>query len=55
LTAGNVSGTRGVLVEVLRDRIVWQPMTMKDGRPGYELRMPIAFDRLLISIVPVYK
>jgi hypothetical protein len=36
----------------LRDRIVWEPLTMSDGRPGYKLRVPIAFDRLLTSIVP---
>jgi hypothetical protein len=25
---------------------------MNTGKPGYELRMPIAFDRMLTSILP---
>ena len=43
--AGNVA-ERGLLEDVLGDR-GWEPMTTADGRPGYTLRMPIAFDRML--------
>lgn len=52
LAAGNVAEARRLLEDVLDDRIVWEPITTSDGRPGYKLRMPIAFDRMLTSIVP---
>jgi hypothetical protein len=51
LASGNVAETRGLLETVLRDRIVWRPTTFK-GAAAYELKMPIAFDRLLTTIVP---
>jgi hypothetical protein len=36
---------------VLRDRIRFRPVEGKDG-PSYELTVPIAFDRLLVSVIP---
>ena len=36
---------------VLRDRIRFRPVERKDG-PGYELTVPIAFDRLVVSVIP---
>jgi hypothetical protein len=37
---------------VLGGRIVFKPVQGDDGAPMYELQIPIAFDRLLVSIVP---
>ena len=44
--------TRGILETVLRDRIVCRPTTTADGAAAYQLTLPIAFDRLLTTIVP---
>ena len=33
------------------DRIRFRPVEGKDG-PSYELTVPIAFDRLLVSVIP---
>jgi hypothetical protein len=49
---GDITEARGLLTVVLRDRITFTPITGLDGNPVYELRIPIAFDRLLVSIVP---
>ena len=35
----------------LPDRIRFRPVEGKDG-PSYELTVPIAFDRLLVSVIP---
>lgn len=51
LVAGNVAETRQLLHQVLRDRIACRPTTVK-GAAAYELTVPIAFDRLLTTIVP---
>ncbi len=44
---GNVMEARGLLNVVLRERITFTPIVGLDGNPAYELRIPIAFDRLL--------
>jgi hypothetical protein len=48
---GNVTEARGLLSVVLRERITFTP---KIGPQGalYELTIPIAFDRFLVSVVP---
>ena len=48
---GNVTEARGLLDVVLRERITFTPKTV-NGVAMYELRIPIAFDRLLVSLVP---
>ena len=52
LAGGNVPETRRPLDSVLGGRIVFKPVRGDDGAPMYELQIPIAFDRLLVSIVP---
>ncbi len=52
LAAGNVDATRGLLEVVRRDRIVWKLPTLDSGEVGDELKLPIALDRMLTSIVP---
>ena len=52
LASGNVGETRQLLDLVLRERIVFTPIAGADGAPMYELQIPIAFDRLLVSAVP---
>jgi hypothetical protein len=51
MAAGNVSQTRELLSAVVPERITVTPI-LKDGRPMYELKIPIALDRLLVSVVP---
>ena len=52
LAGGNVPETRRLLDSVLGGRIVFKPVRGDEGAPMYELQIPIAFDRLLVSIVP---
>jgi hypothetical protein len=52
LASGNVPETRRLLDSVLGGRIVFKPVQGDDGAPMYELQIPIALDRLLVSIVP---
>jgi hypothetical protein len=52
LIRGNVTEARGLLTVVLRDRITFTPRIGSNGDPIYELTIPIAFDRLLVSVVP---
>jgi hypothetical protein len=52
LIRGNVTQARELLQAVLLERIVFRPITGEKGAPMYELTIPIAFDRLLVSIVP---
>jgi hypothetical protein len=42
----------GLLSVVLREPSTFRPTIGSDGRAMYELRVPIAFDRLLVSVVP---
>ena len=51
LIRGNGAESRRVFDLVLRDRIRFRPVERKDG-PGYELTVPIAFDRLVVSVIP---
>ena len=51
LIRGNVAESRRLFDLVLRDRIRFRPVDGKDG-PSYELTVPIAFDRLLVSVIP---
>ena len=48
---GNVAEARWLFDLVLRDRIRFRPVDGKDG-PSHELTVPIAFDRLLVSMIP---
>ena len=52
MVRGSVTEARQLMTTVLRSRIEFMPMTGTDGRPMYELTIPIAFDRLLVSVVP---
>jgi site-specific DNA recombinase len=52
LIGGNVAEARGLLQLLLRERIVFTPIAGDDGRPMYELQIPIAFERLLVAVVP---
>ena len=52
MVRGSVTEARQLLTTVLRSRIEFMPMTGTDGRPMYKLPIPIAFDRLLVSVVP---
>ena len=49
---GNVTEARGLLNVVLRERITFTPIVGLDGHPAYQLKIPLAFDRLLVSLVP---
>jgi hypothetical protein len=49
---GNVAEARRLFELVLRDRIRFRPVDGEDGAPSFELTVPIAFDRLLVSVVP---
>ena len=49
---GNVTEARGLLSVVLRERITFTPKADAGGAALYELRIPIAFDRILVSLVP---
>jgi len=50
LIQGNVTEARGLLSVVLRERITFTPIAGKADAPMYELKIPIAFDRLLVSL-----
>jgi site-specific DNA recombinase len=50
---GNVAEARRVFDVVLRDRIRFRPVDGEDGRPNYELTLPIAFDRMLATVIPI--
>jgi hypothetical protein len=52
LLRGNVAEVRQLFALVLRDRIGFRAMEGENGTPSYELTVPIAFDRLLVSVVP---
>jgi hypothetical protein len=52
LIQGNVTEARGLLDVVLRERITFTPIAGDNGAAMYELKIPIAFDRLLVSLVP---
>ncbi len=49
---GNVAEARGLLDLVLRERIPFKPIVVKQ-QACYELTVPIAFDRVLMSVVPM--
>jgi hypothetical protein len=51
LIMGNVQESRRLFDLVLRDRIQFRPVDGTNG-PSYELTVPIAFDRLLVSVIP---
>lgn len=42
-------GGAELLQVMLRDRIVFRPITGEDGAAMYELTIPIAFDRLFVK------
>ena len=48
---GNVTEARGLLGVVLSERVTFTPKII-NGAAMYELKIPIAFDRLLVSLVP---
>jgi Recombinase len=48
----NVAEARGLLTVVLRERITFTPKLGANGDPVCELKIPIVFDRLLVSVVP---
>jgi hypothetical protein len=52
LINGNITQARELLQLVLRDRITFTPKSGSKGEPMYELKIPIAFDRLIVSVVP---
>jgi hypothetical protein len=52
MVRGSVTEARQLLTTVLRSRIVFRPTTGADGRAMYELTILIAFDQLIVSIVP---
>ena len=49
---GNVLEARRLFQVVLSDRIRFRPVVGQNGVPSYELTVPIAFDRLLMTVVP---
>jgi hypothetical protein len=51
LTRAHVTETRPLIETVLRSRIVFTPIENADG-VQYQLRVPIAFERLLVALVP---
>jgi hypothetical protein len=48
LTTAEVSETRGLLETALQSRIIFSPL----ASGGFELTVPVAFDRLLVAAVP---
>ena len=52
IARANVVDARQLLETVLRSRIVFTPTAAADGSRNYELRIPIAFDRLLVMAAP---
>jgi hypothetical protein len=53
LLAGDVSGARRLLEGVLADRIVFRPVVGK-ASIRYQLKVSIAFDRMLTAAVPAW-
>jgi hypothetical protein len=54
LIRGNVTEARGVFALVLRERIPFTPIAVKQ-QPCYRLTVPVAFDRVLTSVVPMLR
>jgi hypothetical protein len=52
LTSAHVAETRSLIESALSNRIVFTPIAGGDGALMYQPKVPIAFDRLLMSVVP---
>ena len=52
LIQANVTEARGLLDVALRECITFTPIVGLDGNSAYESKIPIAFDWLLVSLVP---